>query len=423
MSLSISKFPISALLILSCTWLHATDTLGQNLLRDEAAGVKADLAAPTAEDTTSTKDEEDVFLDEYMNYQIHQLKNWKLRVFASGGVRHDSNVFLTNTNEQSDVMWSARPGFQYSYGDEQARLQFLTDYSAQFNFFEKFATQDSVNQFLSMSLGYRLKKTSFKLGGRITDVTGGDLDVGGQAQRLQFSPELQMIYEVSEKVRIGISGQLQRSHYDSLLSSTTWRFGFFADYAFSPQFRLGVQFNEMVQNVEQSGRQTGEDFLMRVEWEAFKKLSLTGTWGMSVLHTVSAGDKALTNGALGFRYALSPKTTLNVNLYARAQNSPSLTGQYFQSEGVSVGIQQQMGSKINLGADLGYETSKYSSYLAGVASNRLDNVVYVRPWMKYTLHRHLSLELFYQYTSDESTGAGARGFDRSLVGGGITSSW
>ncbi len=414
---------LSTPLLMVCVMLHAVSAEGQDTLRDEAAGTKASLAAPVEGKVLDPNDQEDVFLDEFMNYEMKLLKNWKLRVFASGSWRYDSNVFLTNTGAQSDVMWSARPGFQYSYGDEQAKLQVLADYNAQFNFFEKFEAQNSVNQFLSLSLAYRMKKTSIKLSGNFNDVAGGDLDVGGQAQRIQFSPQLQIMYEVSEKIRVGISGQLQRSHYDSLLSSTTWRFGLFADYAFSPRFRLGVQFNEMIQEVEQSGNQTGQDFLLRVEWEAAQKLSLTGTAGFHLLHTVSAGDSVLPVGTLGFKYEVGPKTSLHASVYARAQNSPSLTGQYYQSEGVLVGIQQQVGSKLNIGADFGYDFSEYGSYLAGVASSRVDHVRFFRPWLKYTLHRHLSLELFYQHTTNDSSGAAAQPFVRNLVGAGLTSSW
>jgi len=406
-----------------CALLHAVTAEGQDALRDAAAGTKASLAVPAAQEETETRDSEDIFLDEYMNYQMRLLKNWKLRVFASGTWRYDSNVFLRNINAQHDMMWSARPGFQYSYGDEKAKLQLLADYNAQFNFYDKFSQQNSLNQFLSLSLTYRMQKTSFKLSGMFNQVTGGDLDVGGQAQRINFSPQLQIMHEVSEKVRVGLSGQLQETHYNSLISSTTWRFGLFADYAFSPRFRLGLQFNQMVQEVQQSGSQSGQDYLVRLEYEASQKLSLSGSAGLHLLHTISAGDASLPVGMIGFKYAVGPKTSLYANAYARAQNSPSLSGQYFQSEGVLLGIQQQLGTKLSVGADFGYDFSEYHSYLAGVATTRKDHVRFVRPWLKYTLHRHLSLDVFYQHTTNDSTGSGSQPFERDLVGAGLTSSW
>ena len=406
-----------------CAMLHALIANGQDTLRDAAAGTKASLAAPAAEITPESNDSEDVFLQEYMNYQMRLLKNWKLRVFASGTWRYDSNVYLRNVNAQHDMMWSARPGFQYSYGDENAKLQLLADYNAQFNFYDKLSQQNSFNHFLSLSLTYRMQKTSFKLSGLFNQVTGGDLDVGGQAARINFSPQLQIMYEVSEKVRVGLTGQLQHTHYNSLISSTTWRFGTFADYAFSPRFRLGLQFNQMVQEVQRSGGQSGQDYLVRLEYEASKKISLTGNFGIHLLRTVSAGDAALPMGMLSFKYAVGPKTSLYANAYARAQNSPSLTGQYFQSEGVMLGIQQQLGTKLTVGADFGYDYTQYHSYLAGLSSTRKDHVRFMRPWMKYTLNRHLSMEVFYQHTTNNSTGNGAQPFVRDLIGAGLTSSW
>jgi hypothetical protein len=427
--MNIKKIPplrVSAALLLCSMMLHAVNAEGQETLRDAAAGTQASLASPASEkvlDTLDENDSEDVFLDEFMNYQMKLLKNWKLRVFTSGTWRHDSNVFLRNTNIESDMMYSFSPGFQYSYGDEQAKLQVLADYNAQFNFYDKYSQQNSLNHFLRLSLAYRMKKTSIKLSGLFHQVTGGDLDVGGQASRVQFSPQLQVMYEVSEKVRVGLNGQLQRTHYDALISSTTYRFGVFADYSFSPRFRLGLQFNEMLQEVDQSGNQSGQDYLVRLEYEASKKLSLTGSGGVHVLHTTSAGDATLPLGTIGFKYAASPKTTMYANLYARAQNSPSLGGQYFQSEGVLMGIQQQLGSKVTVGADFGYDFSTYHSYVAGTSGTRKDNVRFARPWLKYALQRHLSLEVFYQHTTNDSTGVGSQPFARDLVGAGITGSW
>jgi len=415
---------LSSWLMLAAILLPCMNAPGQqNALRDEAAGTKASLAEPVAGELLDPSSHEEVFLEEFMNYEMKLLKNWKLRVSATGGWRHDSNIFLSQNNPESDMMWSARPGFQYTYGDEQARLQFLADYGTQFNFFERNAAQNSVNQFLSLSMALRMKKTSIKLAGRFSDVSGGDLDVGGQAQRVQFTPELVLQYELTEKVRVGITGQLQQSSYEALLSSTTWRVGLFADYAFSPQLRLGLQFNEMVQEVDQSGRQTGQDYLVRVEWEAMKKLSVTGNAGVHVLTTASGNQALLPAGSLGVKYDIRPKTSITAAITARAQNSPSLVGEYFQSVGAVVGVQQQLGSKMNLGADLGYDFSEYGSYLAGVASTRADHTIFARPWLRYALHRHLSLELFYQYTSNDSSGTGSRGFERSLVGAGVTSSW
>ncbi|WP_395744609.1 hypothetical protein [Prosthecobacter sp.] len=420
------QFRLPAALFVCCMMLHAAVAEGQETLRDAAAGTQASLASPAGEkvlDTLDKNDTEDVFLDEFMNYQMKLLKNWKLRVFTSGTWRYDSNVFLRNSNVQSDTMWSVSPGFQYSYGDDQAKLQVLADYNAQFNFYDKFSQQNSLNHFLRTSLNYRMQKTSFKFSGLFHQVTGGDLDVGGQASRVQFSPQLQIMYELSEKVRVGLSGQLQRTHYDALISSTIYRFGLFADYSFSPRFRLGLQFNEMIQEVDRSGGQSGQDYLVRLEYEASKKLSLNGSAGIHILHTASAGDATLPLGTLGFKYAPGPKTTLYANMYARAQNSPSLGGQYYQSQGVLIGAQQQLGSKLTVGADFGYDFSAYHSYLAGVSGTRRDHVRFMRPWVKYALQRHLSLEIFYQHTTNDSTGTGAQPFARDLVGAGITGSW
>ena len=179
----------------------------------------------------------------------------------------------------------------------------------------------------------------------------------------------------------------------------------------------------MLQDVEGSGRHTGQDVLARVEWEAFQKLFVNGSFGVQFFHSAQGQDSILPLGSLGLRYEIGPKTSLTVNAYSRSQHSPSLGGQYFQSNGFVTTLQQQLGTKLNVGADFGYEHADYRSYSAGVLSDRQDSLMFVRPWVKYTLHRHLSLELFYQHTTNSSSGTAARSFDRDLLGLGLPTSW
>jgi hypothetical protein len=392
--------------------------------RDQAEAVSSSMATPAAgEPVLDPNEQAAAALEEFLQYQIKQQKNWKLRLFTSANWRYDTNVMLSDTRPQSDNMWTARPGFQYLYGDNEATLQFTLDGTVDFNYFDKFSDQNSINKFLATSLTYRLQKTTLKFNGYFSDVTGGNLDVGGQAQRMQFRPDLQLTHNFTEKTRFGLSAQMQNTNYTSLISSVTYRYGTFADYALSPHLRLGVQVNQMIQDVSGLGTQTGQDYLFRMELELLKKFFATGSMGVSTLQPKNGTDIILPSGNVSLRYALSPKTSLNASIYARSQNSPSLAGQYFQSNGVMIGFQQQIGTKLNFGTNVGYDHSTYGTYSGNLSNGRQDQLYFVRPWLKYTLNRHLAFDLSYQHTINASSGAGSRGFTRDLFGMGITSSW
>jgi hypothetical protein len=392
--------------------------------RDQAEAVSSSMAIPASgEPILDPNERDDATLEEFLQYQIRQQKNWKLSLFASANWRYDSNVMLSDIRPESDTMWTVRPGFQYIYGDNDAALQFSLDGTVDFNYFDKFADQNSINKFLTTSLTYRLQKTTLKFNGNFSDVTGGNLDVGGQAQRMQFRPDLQLTYAFSEKTRFGLSAQMQTTNYTSLISSVTYRYGTFADYAFSPHLRLGVQVNQMIQEISGLETQTGQDYLFRMNIELMKKFFATGAMGVSTLHPTNGPDIILPSGNVSLRYALSPKTSLNASIYARSQNSPSLAGQYFQSNGVMFGLQQQIGTKLNFGTDVGYDHSTYGTYSGSLANERQDELYFVRTWLKYALNRYLAFDLSYQHTVNASSGAGSRGFTRDLFGIGITSSW
>ena len=211
---------LSCVLLMPC--LHGADSRTSNAARDEAAGVPSSLAQPASgEPVLSPELEEYAFLEESLLYQASRQKNSKLRLFATGAVRYDSNLFLAQTGEQDDTMWGFSPGFQYSLGESESQFQVLLDYNLQVNRFERFQSQNSLNHFLNTSLVYRLKKTTISFLGRVTQVTGGDVDVGGQAQRLQYSPKLEVTYDATDKNRLGLSTVMARTDYAALLSSPT----------------------------------------------------------------------------------------------------------------------------------------------------------------------------------------------------------
>ena len=394
-------------------------------VREAAMGSDASLASPSnGESVLDPQAQDDAFLEESLLFEMAQQRDWQLRVFASGVWRYDSNVFLSEFDKQSDLMWSVRPGFQYAYGDEQAKLRFQADYSIQANWFEKFKSQDSINHYGSISARYQAKKTTVTLSAQATKVSGGDVDVGGQAQRLNIVPKLIISYEATEKIKLGLTAEMEKTEYDSLLSATTYRVGPSIAYAFTPRLNLGLKVNQVVQDVDASGRHQAQDYLLSAEWESLKKVFINGSIGVQHLRPAQGGGDVLPLASLGVRYEVGPKTSVNLNLHARSQSSPSLTGQYFQSNGVVLGLQQQIGSKLNIGADIGYDMSEYRSYEAGELDNgRQDNLIFVRPWLKYSLFRHWSLDVFYQYTVNDSSGDDAKSFERSLFGVGVTCSW
>lgn len=422
------RIPFAPLLALSfCSVLIAEDNINRAPLsvRELASGNDASLASPaTGEPVLDAQAQDDAFLEESLLFEMAQQRDWQLRVFASGVWRYDSNVFLSEFDKQSDVMWSVRPGFQYAYGDDQAKLRFQADYSIQANWFEKFRSQDSINHYGSFSARYQAKKTTVTLKAEATKVSGGDVDVGGQAQRLNIIPKLIVSYEATEKIQLGLAAEMEKTEYDALLSSTTYRVGPSIAYAFTPRLNLGVKVNHVVQDVDASGKHQGQDYLLSAEWESLKKIFINGSVGVQHLRPANGADSLLPLASLGLRYEVGPKTSVNLNLHARSQSSPSLAGQYFQSNGLVFGFQQQIGSKLNIGADVGYDVSEYRSYDQGELLNgRQDNLIFVRPWLKYSLFRHCTLDLFYQFSVNDSSGEDAKSFERSLIGAGVTCSW
>ena len=411
--------------------LQAIDPASARDVAGAPQAVRADPEPPdspagssevTASDVTNP-DTANAYLDETLRYTVAQEKKWRVDVHASQYWRYDSNFLLRNGNPQSDSMWILRPDVRVAFGDDKSTLKLSADYAAELTWLAKNSSQDAANHFLRTELKYLANKTTFTFQGNYALITGGDVDVGGQAQRVQLQSVLEVRHELTEKVGIGTVISSSISDYKSYNNVSVTRFGVYGDYTFSPSLRLGLQFDENLEDVQGTGSQTVQDALLRVNWNPLPKLTVAGGVGAEFRHPKDNSEVTSPTGTLTFGYDLGPKTKLRLDLYDRTQNSAALTGEYFQSTGTVLGVSQKIGEKLYLGLDLGADNSVYRSSFRTVAASRHDQVYFYRPSIRYALFTHLSADISYQGTFNNSTGYGSESFNRDIVGIGVTATW
>jgi hypothetical protein len=409
-------------------------------LRRETSRSAPQLTPPTveAEDTFEPVPE-----GAPLEYLPVDHRTWEFKPRFAVQWQHDTNVFLDSSDGVVANAWTARPAFSLRDGDNAAPARLDVDYEADLTFYDGVSGEDTVNHFLNSSLVYQTAKLRVTLSAQLLRFTGGDFDAGGQSERLQLLPALEIQYALAAKTSAGVAADMRHSDYVTYLDSVRYRVGVFADHQVSPNTRLGLQANQIFEDVDGTGRQTAQEFLLRLNYGRHSKVSVFGNAGVEIREPANADDIVTPVGRLGIAYRPSETFRVSLDFYRTATPSVSLEGQYFYATGLLLRASEQMFERFTLGLDCGYEQAKYESalssvtadredditlakyesVLSSVTADREDDITLLRPWLRYAFTDWASVEVFYQYTKDDSSGRDAQPFRREQTGIGFNMSW
>lgn len=350
-------------------------------------------------------------------------RTWELNPRLAVTWQHDTNVFLAPENEVVADAWTVSPGIHYHHGDGSAPLCLNFDYQADLTFYDGLSGQDTDNHYLVTSLIYQMAKLRMTLSAQLLRYTGGDFDAGGQSQRLQILPMMEVRYSITQKTDVGVYGDMLRSDYDAYLDASRYRAGLFVDYRVTEVSRWGLQANELWEDVDGTGSQTAQEILLRMDYGRDSRFTVFGHAGVEIREPADTDDVVTPVGRVGMAYSPWDTFRLSLDVYRTATPSVSLDGQYFYATGVLVRASQRFLDRFTIGLDWGYESTHYKSALSSVTASREDDISLLRPWVRYSFTDWAALEFYYQRTKDDSSGENAQPFDREQTGVGLNMSW
>ena len=374
--------------------------------------------------TQEEKSADLAFFEEAYHELAMRQRPWRMRYALETRWLRDTNVRLAESGEGdvADTAYTLSPLVQFLYGSPESRLQWATDYRLTATFFDVLQEENAINHLFTTRLQWRTAKLSSDTSLSFRSVRGGDLDVGGQAQRDQWLLATSLQYQPGLKLRLGLMGTSDLSDYQALAGFQRHLAGVFTDYLFSPKFSLGAQVNQFWDQREDGADQTGRQYLARLNWLATSKLTLDGSfgWEQREAQDYSGGMPVF---SLSGRYAIGPKLGMTFSAYRNAALSPVEGDRFFYRTGAMTSLNWQAGERWSLALSTGVEHAQYETSNAEETVEREDQIWFVRPNVQYRLGRRISAEVFYQHTVNDSVGADARSFERDLLGAGFNFSF
>ncbi|MFA7345174.1 MAG: hypothetical protein WC003_12795 [Terrimicrobiaceae bacterium] len=342
--------------------------------------------------------------DEEGNLQ-EKIQLWRVRPIFRLVSLYDDNIFISDTNRVSDIIFAVSAGLAFEIGDyrnlEDSYL--IVQYVGTGLIYLDNPQEDAYNQLAGLEGKYVWNNLAVELSSRYEYLSTPDRDVGGLVRRSVFDNSLRFVYGYSDKTSADLEFSQNAIIYVDDLDSNNYAVKLGAEYLVTEKLSLGAEGVAGVLNVQESPLQYYQQLRVRAAYDATGKLTFRLSVGVEARELDNLSQTRLDPVfSLGGDYSPFPSTTISFDAYRRVEGSASSAGQDYNATGFVIAIEQRLFEKFSAKLALGYENDAYFSTDDQSGVDRLDNFVFARPELSATFFTHYKASVFYEFRRNES---------------------
>jgi len=322
-------------------------------------------------------------------------------LFATGtlGVRADDNIFLAN-NATSDVIFDITPGMEITFGKDAQVKGSLTLVDG----FTNYTDHSSLNTNLfsgDVAAGYGDGKTKVDFGTGYHELNQNTVDVrspngGSLTRRDAFDAHILGEFEISEITSISAGYSYAHTHYQRSgygnSDDSTVPINFY--YKMTPKVDLsaGYQYRDYQTTIGQNSKDHFLNVGARGEFTPLLSGSFRIGYTKRQLSGSGGGDETMLGLDGSLTYAITPKTSLQLN----ASSSPDTSPQGQQQKNFSIGgtVTANVSDVWKLTGGLSYRAIDYLT--------RTDDYVEGSLGATYIVNAYVSIIGAYAYRNNSS---------------------
>ena len=341
---------------------------------------------------------------------------WELGAVISAA--YDSNVFLSSTDPESDMVFRIGPTVAYTKGDaKEGEGGFIRlAYRPTSVTYSKNHSDNRIDHQALLAAGWRGKVTQLTYKGGLQQLGDATAETGRQTDRLEFENELRMAWLPREKVTLELAaGNRQSDYQDPTLYDSSKTYGEVAvRFAYSPKTQLGLNYQVARFKVQDSPDQDTQQLTGRIVWQPREKVRIDFEGG-GEYRKVERDSQV--NPVVAARGEWSPRdgTSLYITAYQKQDTSSFYAGQIYKVKGLTTGVSQRLGGNWTGRLEGGIEKASYSRVSGSGPSGRRDRIWFVRPALEYKISDDSNIALFYRISENTSNDPNF-GYDQQMAG-------
>jgi hypothetical protein len=329
----------------------------------------------------------------------------------------DSNVNASELNRRRDLQISVGPAILTQLGNEETQWRVGGVYIGAFNDFVNRSAQQTFDQIGSLSINSNTNRIRFSLQTSAQKLTSSFPDLGERVTRTTLYGAGTMVCKWGEKLSSEMNADFTDSSFDRFLRSKEYRIQSLHLYQFSPKTLFGLGSAIGVLSPSAGFEQRYFQGLTRIEYQPTEKLRFNALGGMERREFQDTNSHSLNPVWLATAiWAITPKTSLALDVGRRAFASASLAFQNYAVTSTSLSLSHQLTDSLSVSVTGRHETSKYTSASQAVQAGRTDHYFLGRLELAWAIKRWMSAGSFLEFSENNSEGEGAQPFTRTRVG-------
>ncbi len=340
---------------------------------------------------------------------------WELGAVISAA--YDSNIFLSSSKPESDMVFRIGPTVAYTKGDAKEGEGFIQlAYRPTSVTYSKNNSDNRIDHQALLTAGWRGKLTQVTYKGGLQQLGDATAETGRQTDRLEFENEVRAAWLPREKVTLELAaGNRQSDYQDPALFDSSKTYGEAAvRFAYSPKTQLGLIYQVAKFRVRDSPDQNTQQLTGRVEWQPREKIRIDFEGG-GEYRKVERDSQV--NPVMAARAEWTPRegTSIYVTAYQKQDTSSFYAGQIYKVTGLTTGASQRLGGNWTARLEGGIEKASYSRVSGSGPSGRRDRIWFVRPALEYKISEDSNVALFYR-ASENTSNASDFGYTQQMAG-------
>lgn len=322
--------------------------------------------------------------------------SWKdyFGLSISASVSGESNVFLNNEDEQSDIIFTIAPTLTFRtpglFGEDNAISDYITprvsiSYTPSYRMYSKNSELDGFNHSLRFNFNnaagfdISLPKTTISFDLDYNQSQGTSRFSNGFTESQRLSSGVRVAHALSGKTSLNFGARASLNNFDSadLIDDITYNFNAALMYQATGKISIGPYVGYGISNLSGSagGLQNTQDRHSysagaTMNYQASGKTTFTGSVGWSTYEFSGPGATgAVTSGEgkssvvwrAGVSHRLSPKITLRGSLWRDYKPSNNIVNTAYVATGLSLSAGYSQSDRLTHTATLTYENDDYFS--------------------------------------------------------------
>lgn len=336
----------------------------------------------------------------------------------SAGVRYDDNIFLTNGDEESDVIYHITPSITLNNGGDGSALNTVElRYTPSFQFYTDNTDNNSVDQNVELNYGLNHWRTRIMLTLGYTNASGSDRYSSGFFERETYYARVGVDYSLSEKTRLNFNAGSSLEGFDTggLLDTDSYYTDLTWFYKYSPKLDLGLTLGHSGSLVSDNADHRSYRIGPRINYNVTQKTTIDASGGYEFRDFSSASSSEsdwFVN--VGASHRLSDYTSMRASIYRNSNSALNEANSGFVASGASFTMIHALTAKTYATGTVAYENDDYFS----VGENGVDfdnNYWLLSLGLNHNFSNGLTVGLFTRFQT-QSSDTSSQEFDNFSCG-------